>query len=225
VNFLGSLQKSSVKMEQELKLYKKAYLLSLFTIVYNIIEGIISMMMGYHDETLTLFGFGVDSFIEVMSGIGIAVMILRIRKNPESSKDKFEINALKITGTGFYLLSVGLFIGIILNIIYNHKPETTIWGIVISLISIIVMIWFVVAKTRVGKGLNSQPIISDANCSRVCVYMSLVLLVSSLIYELTGFTYSDSIGAAGLIYFSITEGKEAFDKAKGKICGCEDCKD
>lgn len=212
-------------MEQELKLYKKAYLLSLFTIVYNIIEGIISMMMGYHDETLTLFGFGVDSFIEVMSGIGIAVMILRIRKNPESSKDKFEINALKITGTGFYLLSVGLFIGIILNIIYNHKPETTIWGIVISLISIIVMIWFVVAKTRVGKGLNSQPIISDANCSRVCVYMSLVLLVSSLIYELTGFTYSDSIGAAGLIYFSITEGKEAFDKAKGKICGCEDCKD
>lgn len=225
MNFLGSLQKSSVKMEQELKLYKKAYLLSLFTIVYNIIEGIISMMMGYHDETLTLFGFGVDSFIEVMSGIGIAVMILRIRKNPESSKDKFEINALKITGTGFYLLSVGLFIGIILNIIYNHKPETTIWGIVISLISIIVMIWFVVAKTRVGKGLNSQPIISDANCSRVCVYMSLVLLVSSLIYELTGFTYSDSIGAAGLIYFSITEGKEAFDKAKGKICGCEDCKD
>ena len=91
MNFLRSLQKSSLEMVPALKLYKKAYLLSLFTIVYNIIEGIISMIMGYNDETLTLFGFGVDSFIEVMSGIGIAVMILRIRKNPESSKDKFEI--------------------------------------------------------------------------------------------------------------------------------------
>ncbi len=51
--------------------------------------------------------------------------------------------------------------------------------------------------------------------------MSLILFVSSLIYELTGFAYTDVIGAAGLIYFSITEGKEAFDKAKGKACDCE----
>ena len=53
-----------------------------------------------------MFGFGVDSFIEVMSGIGIAMMIIRIRQNPESSKSTFEIKALKITGTAFYLLSV-----------------------------------------------------------------------------------------------------------------------
>ena len=83
-------------------LYKHAYKLSLFTIVYNVIEGLVSMILGYEDETLTLFGFGVDSFIEVMSGIGIAVMILRMRQNPESSKSKFEIKALKITGAGFY---------------------------------------------------------------------------------------------------------------------------
>jgi divalent metal cation (Fe/Co/Zn/Cd) transporter len=183
------------------------------------------MILGFHDETLTLFGFGVDSFIEVMSGIGIALMILRIKQNPDSSKNRFEINALKITGTGFYLLSVGLLVGIITNIIYKHKPETTFWGIVISLISIIVMAWLMIAKKRVGKHLRSEPIISDANCTKICIYMSLVLLVSSLIYEVTGFTYADSIGAIGLMYFSISEGKEAFDKARGKICGCDNCKD
>jgi len=212
-------------MKQELKLYKKAYFLSLFTIIYNTIEGVVSMILGFHDETLTLFGFGVDSFIEVMSGIGIALMILRIKQNPDSSKNRFEINALKITGTGFYLLSVGLLVGIITNIIYKHKPETTFWGIVISLISIIVMAWLMIAKKRVGKHLRSEPIISDANCTKICIYMSLVLLVSSLIYEVTGFTYADSIGAIGLMYFSISEGKEAFDKARGKICGCDNCKD
>lgn len=120
------------------------------------------------------------------------------------------------------MLSVGLLIGVINNIICKHKPETTFWGIVISLISIVVMIWLVIVKTRVGKQLKSEPVISDANCTKVCIYMSLVLLVSSLIYELTGFTYADNIGALGLIYFSIKEGKEAFEKAKGKICCSDD---
>jgi len=207
-------------MENTTALYKKAYYLSLFTIFYNIAEGLISVILGYKDDTLTLFGFGVDSFIEVMSGIGIAVMILRIKHNPESSKNTFEIKALKITGTAFYLLSAGLFAGIIFNIFNNHKPETTFWGIIISIVSIIVMVWLMKAKRSVGEKLQSEPIISDSNCTKVCVYMSIVLLVSSLIYELTGFAYADAIGAAGLIYFSVSEGKEAFEKAKGKNCSC-----
>lgn len=204
----------------EQKLFKQAYLLSLFTIFYNVIEGIISMILGYKDETLALFGFGIDSFIEVMSGIGIAVMILRIRQNPESPKSLFEIKALKITGVSFYLLSVGLLAGIVVNLINHHKPETTLWGVVISLVSIAVMVWLMNAKKKVGRQLNSEPIMADANCTKVCVYMSIVLLISSLVYELTGFAYADALGAAGLIYFSFTEGKEAFDKAKFKECNC-----
>jgi divalent metal cation (Fe/Co/Zn/Cd) transporter len=202
------------------KLYKQAYLLSLFTIFYNIIEGLLSMILGYQDETLALFGFGADSFIEVISGIGIAVMILRIQQNPDSPKSEFETKAMKITGTAFYLLTAGLMAGIVLNLINHHKPETTFWGVVISLISIAVMLWLLSAKKRVGRKLDSEPVIADANCTKICVYMSLVLLLSSLIYEFTGFAYADAIGAAGLIYFSISEGKEAFEKAKGKSCSC-----
>ena len=206
--------------ETESNTYKLAYRLSLFTIFYNIIEGIVSMILGYNDETLTLFGFGADSFIEVMSGIGIAVMILRIKQNPDSPKSILEIKALKITGTAFYLLSAGLLAGIVMNFTTHHKPETTFWGIIISLISILVMVWLMNAKKKAGKELNSEPIIADANCTKICVYMSLVLLGSSLVYELTGFTYADVLGAAGLIYFSVSEGREAFEKAKGKECNC-----
>jgi len=207
-------------VSNELKLYKKAFLLSLFTIFYNIVEGVVSMALGYEDEALTLFGFGADSFIEVISGIGIAIMILRMRQNPESSKSVYEVNALKVTGTAFYLLSVGLLVGIVLNIMSGHKPETTFWGVIISIISIIVMTWLMMAKKNVGKKLNSDPIIADSNCTKICIYMSVVLLVSSLIFELTGFAYADVIGAAGLIYFSVSEGREAFEKAKGKECDC-----
>lgn len=204
----------------EQKLYKTAFRLSLFTIAYNILEGIASIFLGIEDETLSLFGFGADSFIEVISGIGIAAMIIRIRQNPQSPKSKFEINALKITGTSFFLLSAGLLAGMVLNIINHNKPDTTIWGIIISLVSIAVMIWLMRAKKNVGIKLDSDAIIADANCTKVCVYMSLVLLISSLVYELTGFAYADAIGAAGLAYFSISEGREAFEKAKGKLCEC-----
>ena len=222
--FPGLIRPWDVYMErEEHKLYDKAYFLSLFTIFYNIVEGLISMLLGYEDETLTLFGFGVDSFIEVMSGIGIAIMIRRIRQNPSSSKSSFEVSALKITGTAFYFLSVGLMAGIVVNIISHHKPEATIWGVVISLISIAVMLWLMNEKKKTGKLLHSEPIIADASCTKVCIYMSLVLLASSLIYELTGFTWADVIGSAGLIYFSVSEGREAFEKAKGKSCSCDHC--
>jgi len=193
--------------------YRQAYFLSLFTIFYNIAEGIVSMIFGYADETLSLFGFGADSFIEVISGIGIAIMIIRLFKNPDKNKSEIEKAALKITGTAFYLLSAGLFAGIVFNLIYKHKPESAFWGVIISLVSIAVMVWLMNAKKRIGAKLQSEPIIADANCTKVCVYMSLVLLASSLIYELTGFAFADSIGAAGLIYFSVSEGREAFEKA------------
>ncbi|MEI6752076.1 MAG: cation transporter [Paludibacter sp.] len=208
-------------MLNEAKLYRRAYFLSLFTIFYNLVEGLVSIAFGFADETLTLFGFGVDSFIEVVSGIGIAIMVLRIMKNPHSSKTKFEITALNITGVSFYLLSVGLVAGIFFNLFQHHKPETTLSGVIISLISIAVMLWLVSAKKKVGKTLNSEAIIADSNCTKVCIYMSVVLLAASVIYHFTGFVYADIIGAVGLIYFSFSEGKESFEKAEGKECDCE----
>ncbi|MBB3186738.1 cation transporter [Microbacter margulisiae] len=208
----------------EQKLYTRAYQLSLFTIVYNIFEGVVSMFFGYHDGTLALFGFGIDSFIEVMSGIGIAVMIVRIRRNAGNVKSKFETTALRITGVSFYLLSAGLLAGIISDLVTRHKPQTTIWGIIISSVSILTMIWLTYAKKSIGKKLHSEPIIADANCTRICVYMSVVLLASSLIYALTRFAYADLLGVAGLIYFSVSEGKEAFEKIEGKECSCGKCR-
>lgn len=206
--------------DSESKLYKRALLLGLFTIFYNIAEGIISMIMGVKDETLSLFGFGADSFIEVISGLGITIMILRIRQNPKSSRSPFEITALRITGSAFILLSVGLLTGVVLNILNQQKPETTFWGVIISLVSIVTMYWLMASKKVVGKNLHSEPILADANCTKICIYMSVVLLASSLVYELTAFKYADVIGAGGLIYFSVKEGIESFEKAADKTCEC-----
>ena len=204
------------------KYWTYALWLALFTIFYNLAEGLISIFFGISDETLTLFGFGVDSFIEVMSGIGILAMVLRIRQNPETPRSQFERTALRVTGTSFYLLAIGLAIAAIYNLFSAHKPETTLPGLIISIVSIAVMWLLVLGKRKVGRTLDSAPILADANCTMVCIYMSVVLLASSLIYALTGFGFVDSIGALGLIYFSYSEGKESFEKAAGMEDCCDD---
>jgi Predicted Co/Zn/Cd cation transporters len=188
--------------------------LGFFTIFYNLLEGLVSVFFGARGEALTLFGFGVDSFIEVVSGIGIVVMVLRIRRSPDTARSSFESTALRVTGVSFYLLSAGLAVTAAYNIITGHRPETTLPGVIIALISISIMAGLVAGKRRIGLALHSEPILEDANCSLVCIYMSLILLAASLIFRLTGFGLVDSIGAVGLIYFSFHEGYESFKKAK-----------
>ena len=206
---------SFAQASEQKRFYQYALWLALFTIFYNTVEELVSVYFGAQDETLTLFGFGIDSFIEVISGVGIMAMVLRIRQSPDTPRGQFERTALRLTGLSFYLLSGGLLITALYNLYTGHRPETTLSGMIISLISIAVMWALVAGKRRVGHTLDSSPILADANCTMVCIYMSVVLLASSLIYQFTGFGLVDSLGAIGLIYFSISEGRESFEKAAG----------
>jgi len=207
--------------DQDCRLYRLASGLAIFTIIYNILEGMVSLFFGVSDESLTLSGFGADSLIEVISGIGIFQMVLRIKNQGEDLRSKFEKRALQITGAAFYLLVAGLVTSACYNLFTHHKPETTTWGVVISIISIVVMLVLLRMKLQVGKKLNSKAIIADAHCTRVCIYMSLVLLISSAIFELTGLAWIDVLGTLGLAWFSFTEGRECFEKARsGTHCTC-----
>jgi divalent metal cation (Fe/Co/Zn/Cd) transporter len=206
----------------KVNLLQVALWLSFFTIIANLIEGGFSTIIGAQDETLALFGFGIDSFIEVFSAIGITVMIMRITRNPGSFRSRFEVTALRMTGISFYVLAIGLVATSIYTMISKKHPESTLGGVIISVISLSVMIFLYRSKKRVGTQLQSDAIIADANCTKACIYMSIVLLISSAAYALTGFASLDVLGAIGIAYFSFTEGKEAFEKAAGKVNCCND---
>lgn len=200
--------------------YERASYLALFTIFYNILEGLVSVWMGASDETLALFGFGADSFIEVISAVGVWHMLQRIRANAGETRDEFEQRALRITGVSFYLLTAGLVATAVISVYQHHKPDTTFWGIVVSLVSISFMWYLIRQKSAVGKALNSPAILADAACSRACLYFSLALLFSSIGYEVTGVGSLDAVGAILIAYLSAREGREAFAKAKGMACSC-----
>ncbi|HNW28040.1 MAG TPA: cation transporter [Spirochaetota bacterium] len=207
------------------RLLKTAFILSVITVVYNIVEGLFSTIFGYADDTLALFGFGVDSFVEVISGIGIGHMVWRMRRSPVSERDRFERRALFITGGSFFLLAAGLIAGSVLNVVRGIKPDTTIAGIVISAVSIITM-WFLYSyKLKTGRALDSAPIIADANCTKTCFYLSFILLGSSVLYELFRISYIDTVGSLGIAWFAFSEGKESIEKARSNSlsCSCHDC--
>jgi divalent metal cation (Fe/Co/Zn/Cd) transporter len=207
------------------KLLNIAIALSIITILYNIIEGVVSIYFGLDDSTLSLLGFGIDSFVEVMSGIGVAHMVLRMKVTNVDQHDLFERQALRITGLGFYILTSGIIIGAIFNLIAKNKPETTIPGLIISFISIITMFALMRYKLYIGKKLDSDAIIADANCTKSCFYLSIVLLLSSGLFEIFKIGYIDIIGSLVIAWFTFKEGREVFEKVRqNKIsCNCNHC--
>jgi divalent metal cation (Fe/Co/Zn/Cd) transporter len=205
----------------KLNLYKRASLLAQITIFYNLIEGLVSVFFGVADEMLSLLGFGIDSFVEVLSGIGIWNMVRRIRNNSIADPSSFEKKALQITGTAFYMLGIGLLVTAGRNIYQGHRPVTTFWGIVIAVVSIFTMWILIHLKVKVGKQLNSDAILEDASCTKACLYLSFTLLLASVGFELTGIGGIDSVGAVLIAIFSFREGRESFEKSRGESCHCD----
>ncbi|MBI5075823.1 MAG: cation transporter [Nitrospirae bacterium] len=207
---------------QQNTFYRWANALALITIFYNLIEGIVSVFFGYEDGTIALFGFGIDSFVEVISGFGIWHMIRRMRQTGSESHDAFERTALRVTGAAFYILTAGLIATASVNLYQGNRPVTTFWGIIVAGISILSMWLLIHYKLKIGRQFNSQALIADANCTRACMYLSGVLLISSIGYELTGIGMLDSFGALGIALLSFREGREALEKSKGILtCSCQ----
>jgi len=198
------------------RLLDAALALSIVTVLYNLVEGAVSVYFGLEDETLSLLGFGVDSFVEVISGLGIGHMVWRMKRQPVEGRDRFERLALRITGTSFYLLAVGLMAGSVAALVTGNRPTTTMAGVVISAVSILTMGILIRLKLKVGRRLGSDAIVADAHCTRACLRLSFTLLAASLLYELLRLPFVDVIGGLVIAYLSLREGMEAFEKASSR---------
>ena len=203
------------------RLLRRANALALVTIFYNLLEGLVSVGFGLEDETIALFGFGVDSFVEVISGVGIWHMLRRQRAHAGGEgPDRFERDALRVTGSAFYLLAAGLAATAAVSSSRGRAPESTFWGTVVALVSIVTMWLLIRLKVAVGRALGSAAILADAACTRACLQLSFVLLAASLGYRFTGIGGLDAAGALVIAALALREGREAFAKSRGGACSC-----
>jgi cation diffusion facilitator family transporter len=191
-------------MEKNLK--KKAFILSVFTVSYNIIEGIISIIAGALSNSIALKGFGIDSFVESISG---AVMIWRFKKRDiitKEEEERVERVAQKLVAISFFILSVYILYESISKLYFKDISEPSLLGLIVIIMSIIVMPVLFYLKNKTGKTIGSKSLIADSKETLACLFLSVAVLLGILLNFFFGFWQADPIAAIIISVYLILEG-------------------
>lgn len=191
--------------------------LEYFTIVWNALEGLVAVVAGAIAGSISLVGFGIDSFIEVTSG---SVLLWRMSVDAEVHRRELnERRALRIVGVCFLLLAAYIAYESVLDLWSRRAPEHSIPGIVLACVSLVVMPLLSRAKRKVGCALGSAAMQADAKQTEFCTYLSAILLAGLLLNTLFGLWWADLV--AGLVMVPIIA-KEGIDGLQGRACadGC-----
>jgi divalent metal cation (Fe/Co/Zn/Cd) transporter len=190
--------------------------LEYFTIGWNTLEGLVAVTAGAVAGSISLVGFGIDSFIEVTSG---SVLLWRISVDSDVHlRETNEKRALRFVGACFLLLAAYITYDSIVDLWSKRAPEHSIPGIVLACVSLVVMPLLSRAKRRVGRAMGSAAMHADAKQTEFCTYLSAILLVGLLLNAFLGWWWSDPLAA--LIMVPIIT-KEGIDGLRGKAC--DDC--
>lgn len=190
---------------------KRGLQLEYLTVGWNIVEGVIAVSAGIVAGSIALIGFGVDSFVETISG---AVLIWRLSaeargRHDEDAIERIEERAEKLVGIAFLLLAAYVAFEAVRTLINQEAPEASPVGIVLTSVSIAVMLWLARAKRRVGEALGSRAMLADAQQTYACWYLSVVALVGLALNAIFGLWWADPVAALGITVLLVREGVEA----------------
>jgi divalent metal cation (Fe/Co/Zn/Cd) transporter len=187
--------------------------LEYFTIGWNTLEGLVAVIAGAMAGSISLLGFGIDSFIEVTSG---AAVLWRMSVDADAHRrERNEKLALRIVGGCFLALAVYVSYESITDLIQRSKPDASLAGIILAVVSLVVMPLLSRAKRRVGNQLASAAMHADAKQTEFCTYLSAILLGGLLLNSLFGLWWADPV--AGLVMTPIIA-KEGYDGLRAKAC-------
>jgi len=191
--------------------------LEYFTIAWNSLEGLVAVIAGAIAGSISLVGFGIDSFIEVASG---TTLLWRMTVDADvKSREGNERLSLRVVGLCFIVLAAYVAYESVSVLISKKASERSIPGIILACVSLVVMPILSRAKKQVGRDLGSAAMNADAKQTDLCVYLSAILLGGLFLNAALGWWWADP--TAALIMVPIIA-KEGFDGVKGKAC-CDSC--
>jgi divalent metal cation (Fe/Co/Zn/Cd) transporter len=188
--------------------HKKALLAEYFTVGWNVFEGVVAIVAGVFAGSIALIGFGLDSYVEVASGV---VLIWRLRKHGfgDEEEEAAEKRAIFFVGLTFLLLALYVTFESGKKLVFHEHPEESLIGIILALVSLIVMPWLAWYKKQIAAEINSRALRADALETLACSYLSLTLVVGLGANALFGWWWADPVAALAMVYFLIKEGWEA----------------
>ena len=202
-------KKESTKAEK----FKFGLLLSYITVGYNVVEGFVAVILGGITGSVALTGFGLDSFIESLSG---GVMIWRLRKHgkiSEEEEEAVEAKAANLIGITFFILAAYVLYEATTGLIRQDAAEPSLFGVVIAVLSLLIMPFLAYLKNKTGKEIGSHSLIADSKQTIICVMMSVALLVGLAANYFFGLWWLDPV--AGLFFVAILT-KEGYAAIKYK---------
>jgi cation diffusion facilitator family transporter len=198
-------------------LVRRGLLLEYLTVVWNIFEGLIAIGAGIASGSVALIAFGVDSFVETISG---GVLIWRLRAEDrggldEEALERVERRAELLVGVAFMVLAAYVAFESVRTLLAAEAPDASPVGIILTAVSIGVMLWLAKAKRETGEALGSRALIADSKQTRACWYLSAVALVGLGLNALLGWWWADPVAALVIVVLLVREGWEALSGEEG----------
>jgi divalent metal cation (Fe/Co/Zn/Cd) transporter len=198
------------------RLARRGRRLEYFTIGWNSLEGLIAVGAGAVAGSISLVGFGADSFIEVTSG---AALLWRMAGDANQAKrEQREWIALRVVGWCFLALAGYVGFEAIRDLVTQRGPEESRAGIALACVSLIVMPLLARAKRQVGSALGSQAMHADASQTDFCLYLSAILLAGLMLNAALGLWWADPVSALVMVPIIVREGLQGL---RGDPC-CDD---
>lgn len=215
---------STLPESDRARLGRRAQLLAGTSVAYNIVEAVIAISAGLAASSVALVGFGLDSVVEVSSGLIIVWQFSH--RLPESREQQ----ALKLMAVSFFALAAYVSFESVRALAGGHEPDPSTVGIVLAAVSLAIMPFLSWAQRRTGRALGSNAVVADSTQTLLCTYLSAVLLIGLVANATLGWSWADPI--AGLVIAAVAA-REGFEAWHGRGCcasssapaSCDCCRD
>jgi divalent metal cation (Fe/Co/Zn/Cd) transporter len=191
-------------------LIRRGRSLEYLTIGWNLLEGLVAVGAGVVAGSTALVGFGIDSFIESLSG---GAVLWRLRSDEDA--ERRERVALRLVGVSFLALAAYVAFDAVKALVYREPPDASYVGIALAVLSLVAMPLLARAKRRVAAGLNSRAMQADSRQTDICAYLSAILLSGLILNALFGWWWADPAAALVMTPIIVKEGVEAL---RGETC-------
>lgn len=190
--------------EARRRLGRRARLLAATSVTYNVIEAIIAISAGLAAGSVALVGFGLDSAVEVSSGLIILWQFSH--RMPEAREQR----ALRMLAVSFFALAGYVGFEAIRTLFTGSDPGHSSVGIGLAIASLLIMPFISWAQRRTGKQLGSNAVVADGTQTLLCTYLSAVLLAGLLLNSALGWGWADPIAGLVIAGVAAREGLEAW---------------
>ncbi len=190
---------------------RRAQQLAAASVAYNVVEAIVAISAGVVSGSVALVAFGLDSIVEVSSGV---IILWQFRHPLPESRER---RALKLMAISFFALAAYVTLESLRALITGHEPDPSPVGIGLAIASLVIMPVLSWAQRRTGRSLGSGAVVADSTQTLLCTYLSAILLVGLVLNATLGWSWADPIAGLVIAGVAVREGVQAW---RGEGCGC-----